>query len=56
VRGDLVEDGDGWALVPHRLVGGFEVPESTVQMYRENLRKMLRFRRTAKQQLAKRSA
>jgi hypothetical protein len=54
VRGDLVEDADGWALVPHRLVGGFEVPESTLQMYRENLGKMRRFRRTAKQQLAKR--
>ena len=23
VRGDLVEDDGGWALVPHRLVGGF---------------------------------
>ena len=54
VRGDLVEHGDGWALVPHRLVGGFEVPKSQLQMYRENFRKMLRFRRTAKQQLAKR--
>ena len=24
VRGDLVRDNGGWALVPHRLVGGFE--------------------------------
>ena len=26
VRGDLVEDGDGWALSPRKLVGGFELP------------------------------
>ena len=26
VRGDLVRDDDGWALVPRRLVGGFELP------------------------------
>ena len=28
VRGDLVQEGDDWSLVPHRLVGGFELPES----------------------------
>lgn len=54
VRGDLVEHGDGWALVPHRLVGGFELPPSRAQAYRENFSKMLRFRRTAKRELAKR--
>ena len=54
VRGDLVAEDDGWVLVPHRLVGGFEVPESQLQMYRENFRKMLRFRRTAKRELARR--
>lgn len=54
VRGDLVRDGDGWSLVPHRLVGGFELPESQVDAYRANLRKALRFRRTAKRELARR--
>jgi Pyridoxamine 5'-phosphate oxidase len=37
VRGDLVRDDDGWALVPHRLVGGMEMPdESLVARYRRN--------------------
>ena len=49
VRGDLVEENGGWALVPHRLVGGFELPPtSTLQRYRTNLGKIRRFRRTAK--------
>lgn len=54
VRGDLVAEEGGWALVPHRLVGGFELPESQLQVYRENFRKMLRFRRTAKRELERR--
>jgi len=55
VRGDLVlEDGE-WSLVPHRLVGGFELPQSKLQGYRENFRKMLRFRKKAKTELAKRA-
>jgi hypothetical protein len=56
VRGDLVRDGDGWALVPHRLVGGFELPKSKLDAYRENFRKMLRFRKIAKRELAKRAS
>src|SRR5437588_2705068 len=45
VRGDLVRDSEGWALAPHRLVGGFEMPPaSTIARYRLNLRKSLRFR------------
>ena len=28
VRGDLVYVEDGWALIPHKLVGGFELPPS----------------------------
>lgn len=54
VRGDLVRDEAGWAVVPHKLVGGFELPESKLAAYRLNARKMLRFRRTAKRELAKR--
>ena len=52
VRGDLVAEDDGWALVPHKLVGGFELPPgSTLDGYRRNARKMMRFRRNAKRRL-----
>jgi hypothetical protein len=55
VRGDLVEHGDGWALVPHRLVGGFELPPtSALKRTLLNFRKIRRFRRTAKRELARR--
>jgi hypothetical protein len=54
VRGDLVEEDGGWALVPHKLVGGFEVPSSAIARYRANARKMIRFRATAKRELARR--
>jgi Pyridoxamine 5'-phosphate oxidase len=57
LRGDLVPEGDGWALVPHKLVGGFELPPaSAVARYRLNFRKMLRFRRKAREELARRGA
>jgi len=53
VRGDLVEDDDGWALIPHKLVGGFELPPtSALSRYRLNLGKIRRFRRAAKRELA----
>jgi hypothetical protein len=52
VRGDLVRDGDRWALVPHKLVGGFELPdESMLARYRRNLGKSARFYRVARQRL-----
>ncbi len=54
VRGDLVATGDGWALVPHKLVGGFEIPRSRLAMFKENATKVKRFHRIAKQELAKR--
>jgi pyridoxamine 5'-phosphate oxidase-like protein len=54
VRGDLVRDDAGWSLVPHRLIGGFELPKSKVAAYRENARKMMRFRKIAKGELEKR--
>lgn len=57
VRGDLVKDGSGWALVPQKLVGGFELPPaSTLARYRMNLQKMGRFRKNAKRELRSRSA
>jgi hypothetical protein len=54
VRGDLIRDGSGWALVPHRLIGGFELPKSKIEAYRANFKKMMRFRKTAKRELTKR--
>jgi hypothetical protein len=54
IRGDLVQDEQGWWLAPHRLVGGFEMPPtSALERYRLNLRKMLRFRSTASRELAR---
>lgn len=55
VRGDLIADGDGWAVRPHRLVGGFELPPSKIQAVRTNISKARRFRRTAKRELARRA-
>jgi hypothetical protein len=49
VRGDLVRAEGGWHLVPHKLIGGFELPdESELARYRRNLGKMVRFYRTAR--------
>jgi hypothetical protein len=54
VRGDLVRAENEWALIPHRLVGGFEAPSSRIEMMRANASKARRFRRIAKQELARR--
>jgi hypothetical protein len=55
VRGDLVEDEQGWALAPNRLVGGFELPPgSLVSRLRENSAKVKRYRQIAKRELEKR--
>jgi hypothetical protein len=55
VRGDLVQEGDGWALVPHKLIGGFELPPtSMLSRYRLNFRKILTFRKKARSELARR--
>lgn len=56
VRGDLVRDDEGWTLVPHRTIGGFELPdESMVARYRRNLGKSVRFYRTRRRYLRERS-
>jgi hypothetical protein len=55
VRGELIQDGGGWAVQPHKLVGGFEVPETQVAILRENFKKVMRYRKIAKEELAKRS-
>ena len=55
VRGDLVEENGAWAIVPQRLVGGFELPPaSNLQRYRINARKVLRFRKIARAEMRKR--
>jgi Pyridoxamine 5'-phosphate oxidase len=49
VRGDLVEADGGWAVVPRKLVGGFELPnESQEAQMRRNLSKSIRFYKTAR--------
>jgi len=48
VRGDLVEDDDGWSVVPHKLVGGLELPPSPIASLRQNWAKARRYRRNAK--------
>jgi hypothetical protein len=55
VRGDLVEEDGGWTLVPHKLVGGFEIPPaSMIERYRLNAKKIRRFRKIAKRELSAR--
>jgi hypothetical protein len=44
-----VEADGGWAVVPRKLVGGFELPdESESARYLRNLAKSIRFYRTAR--------
>jgi hypothetical protein len=54
VRGDLTQAEDGWVLLPHRFVGGFELPKSRLEGLRANASKARRFRRIAKRELARR--
>ncbi len=56
IRGNLVQADGGWALEPRKVVGGFEVPETQVAILRENFKKVMRYRKTAKAELAKRRA
>jgi len=54
VRGDLAMRDGCWVFIPHKLVGGIEVPASRLAMIRANAGKAIRFRRTAKRELARR--
>ncbi|MGI8460248.1 MAG: pyridoxamine 5'-phosphate oxidase family protein [Solirubrobacterales bacterium] len=55
VRGDLVSEGESWALVPHRFIGGFELPdESQFAVLRRNFSKGRKYYRTAKAELKRR--
>ena len=55
VRGDLIRTEGGWALSPHRLIGGLEAPSSRLALLRANAGNAVRFRRTAKRELARRA-
>jgi hypothetical protein len=56
VRGDLVERDGSWAIEPHKLVGGFELPPgSFVERLRLNYSKTKRFRKIAKRELRQRT-
>jgi hypothetical protein len=48
VRGDLVEHEGRLVLHPHRVVAGLQLPSSAFERYRVNVRKILRFRKTAR--------
>jgi hypothetical protein len=48
VRGDLIEQEGRLVLHPHRVVAGLQLPSSAVERYRVNVRKILRFRKTAR--------
>lgn len=56
VRGDLVEHSSGgWDVVPHRVVHGFELPPAgALARAITSFPKIRRFRRTAKEELARR--
>ncbi len=54
VRGDLFFAEGSWVLVPHRVIGGLEIPTSRLGKIRAAARRAPRFRRTAKRELARR--
>jgi hypothetical protein len=49
VRGDLAEEDGRFVLHPHRVVAGLQLPSSAFERYRVNVRKILRFRKTARE-------
>ena len=49
VRGDLAEEQGRFVLHPHRVVAGLQLPQSAFERYRVNVRKILRFRKTARE-------
>jgi hypothetical protein len=55
VRGDLVEREGEWVMIPHKYVGGFNVPKKQTALWREIVSKQSGFRKKAKAELAKRS-
>jgi hypothetical protein len=54
VRGDLVERAGGWVLVPHKMVGGFELPPGSArEKFKVNAKKIKRYRKIAKERKAR---
>ena len=53
VRGDLITAEDGWAVVPQKLIGGFELPRG-LGRYRSFVSRHWRFYRTARKRLRER--
>jgi hypothetical protein len=51
VRGDLVRGDHGWALVPHKLIGGMEVPKGLMARNRVFFDRTRRHYRTARERL-----
>ena len=49
VRGDLAEQDGRFVLHPHRVVAGLQLPSSQFERYRVNVRRILRFRKTARE-------
>jgi Pyridoxamine 5'-phosphate oxidase len=55
VRGDLSSSGEGWKLVPRRIVGGFELPENPLLRLRDFVKKGPGFYRTYRRRLRERA-
>jgi hypothetical protein len=55
VRGDLAEEQGRFVLHPHRVVAGLQLPQSAFERYRVNVRKILRFRKTARERTGARA-
>jgi hypothetical protein len=51
VRGNLTPAGDGWQLVPRRIVGGFELPEGRLTRFRDFIKKGPGFYRTYRRRM-----
>jgi pyridoxamine 5'-phosphate oxidase-like protein len=54
VRGNLSRTDSGWRLFPHRVVGGFELPEGRLRRNRDFVRKGFGFYRTYRRRLRER--
>jgi Pyridoxamine 5'-phosphate oxidase len=55
VRGNLTRSAQGWRLVPHRVVGGFELPEGRLSRFRDFVKKGPGFYRTYRRRLKERA-
>ena len=55
VRGNLVPSGEGWRLVPRRIVGGFELPQGRFTRFRDFIKKGPGFYRTYRRRMRERA-